>query len=231
MRSAEAYICAPQLMEERKCEWADGPHRRAVLTIRVREQPFLILANCRKCCGEFPVASLSKLGEAMKTKTRSVAATMILAALGMQAASAETLPTGIDAPGETAAMKVYAEGAQVYECKADQTGKLAWEFREPVATLLLDGKTVGRHYAGPHWEMLDGSIIQGKVAGRAPGATVADIPWLKLNVSAQRGQGQLTSITTIQRINTKGGALEGACDKAGAFRSVAYSTDYVFLKK
>jgi hypothetical protein len=167
----------------------------------------------------------------MKLKTRSITATIILAALDIHAAGAQTLPAGIDAPGETAVVKVYAEGAQVYECKADQAGKLAWQFREPVATLLLDGKTVGRHYAGPHWEMSDGSIIQGKVAGRAPGATVADIPWLKLDVSAQRGQGQLTGITTIQRINTKGGVLEGACDKAGAFRSVAYSTDYVFLKK
>jgi Protein of unknown function (DUF3455) len=59
-------------------------------------------------------------------------------------------------------------------------------FREPVATLLLDGRTVGRHYAGPHWEMADGSIIQGKVAGRAPGVTAADIAWLKLDVSAQQ---------------------------------------------
>jgi hypothetical protein len=167
----------------------------------------------------------------MKLNTRSMTATMILASLGMQAAGAQTLRADVDAPGETVAMKVYAEGAQVYECKEDQAGKLAWAFREPVATLLLDGKTVGRHYAGPHWEMSDGSIIQGKVAGRAPGATASDIPWLKLDVSAQRGQGQLTGITTIQRINTKGGVLEGACDKAGAFRSIAYSTDYVFLKK
>ena len=39
---------------------------------------------------------------------------------------------------------VHAEGAQVYECKADAAGKLAWQFREPVATLIVDGKTVGR---------------------------------------------------------------------------------------
>ncbi len=167
----------------------------------------------------------------MKLTMQSIAFSLIMAALGTQVAGAQTLPAGVDAPGETAAIKVYAEGAQVYECKADQAGKLAWTFREPVATLLLDGKTVGRHYAGPHWEMSDGSVIQGKVAGRAPGTTVSDIPWLKLEVSAQRGQGQLTGITTIQRINTKGGALEGACDQAGAFRSVAYSTDYVFSKK
>jgi Protein of unknown function (DUF3455) len=33
------------------------------------------------------------------------------------------------------------------------------------------------------------------------------------------------------RINTIGGYLEGACDNIGALHSVAYSADYVFLKK
>jgi hypothetical protein len=38
-------------------------------------------------------------------------------------------------------------------------------------------------------------------------------------------------LTTVQRINTHGGAAQGACDQAGAFRSVPYSADYVFLSK
>jgi Protein of unknown function (DUF3455) len=144
---------------------------------------------------------------------------------------AQQLPEAIRAPGETAVFTTFAEGAQVYDCKADAAGKLAWAFREPIATLLIDGKTVGRHYAGPHWEMADGSTVQGKVAGRAPGATAADIPWLKLDVNSRKGQGQLDGVTTVQRINTKGGVLEGVCEKAGSTRSIAYSTDYVFLKK
>jgi hypothetical protein len=56
-------------------------------------------------------------------------------------------------------------------------------------------------------------------------------PWLKLDVATRKGQGQLDGINTIQRINTKGGILEGSYDRAGSTRSVAYSTDYVFLKK
>jgi Protein of unknown function (DUF3455) len=144
---------------------------------------------------------------------------------------AQAVPETLRAAGETVVLTTFAEGAQVYDCKADQAGKLAWAFREPIATLIIDGKTVGRHYAGPHWETADGSIIQGKVSGRTPGATAADIPWLKLDVAARKGQGQLDGVTTIQRINTKGGVLEGACDKVGTTRSVAYSTDYVFLKR
>src|SRR5882672_8245845 len=87
----------------------------------------------------------------------------------LTAHAAETpLPEAIAAPGETAVLTMHAEGAQVYECKAGTDGKLAWAFREPIATLLVDGKTVGRHSAGPNWEHSDGSAVVGKAAGNAP---------------------------------------------------------------
>jgi hypothetical protein len=73
--------------------------------------------------------------------------------------------------------------------------------------------------------------VIGKVVGRAPGGTTKDIPWLKLEVTERRGNGMLSGVTTVQRINTQGGAAEGACDKAGAYMSVPYATDYVFLRK
>lgn len=154
-----------------------------------------------------------------------------LAAMIGPAGAAETLPAAIAAPGETVVLSVHAEGAQVYECKASTDGKLAWAFREPIATLLADGKTVGRHYAGPNWEHADGSAVVAKAAGNAPGATAADIPWLKLEVTARRGSGVLTPVTTVQRTNTHGGKLDGACDKAGEFKSAPYAAEYVFLKK
>src|ERR1700723_3718691 len=157
--------------------------------------------------------------------------TFLLPLLAGPAFAADALPDAIAAPGETAVLSVHAEGAQVYECKAGADGKLAWVFREPIATLLLDGKTAGRHYAGPNWEHSDGSAVVGKVAGSAPGATPGDIAWLKLGVISQRGSGVLTGVTTVQRINTHGGKLDGACDKAGAFSSAPYSAEYVFLRK
>jgi hypothetical protein len=146
-------------------------------------------------------------------------------------AKAQPLPEAIAAPGETVVLTVHAEGAQVYECKAGADGKLAWVFREPIATLFVDGKTIGRHYAGPNWEHIDGSAVVAKAAGNAPGTTPDDIPWLKLQVTASRGNGVLTGVTTVQRINTKGGKFEGPCDKAGSFKSAPYSAEYVFLKK
>ncbi len=162
---------------------------------------------------------------------RSLFGGSVIAASMLVSAASAQMPEAIAAPGETAVATLHAEGAQVYECKADSSGKLAWQFREPIATLLLDGKTVGRHFAGPTWEHGDGSAIVGKVAGRAPGATAQDIPWLRLEVTERRGSGALSGVTTVQRIQTRGGAAEGPCDTAGAYRSVPYAADYVFLRK
>ncbi len=141
------------------------------------------------------------------------------------------LPAAIDAPGEVDIAIFHAEGAQIYECRADAEGKLVWQFREPVATLISNGVTVGRHYAGPAWELTDGSAVTGKVISRAPGATANDIPWLKLSVVSGRGNGKLSGATTIQRVDTKGGLKAGPCEKTGELSSVPYSADYRFLKK
>ena len=94
-----------------------------------------------------------------------------------------------------------------------------------------DARTVGRHYAGPSWELTDSSFVNAKIAGRVPGSTAKDIPLLKLEVTSQRGARELTGASTIQRINTKGGVAEGACEQAGSFLAVLYSADYVFFRR
>jgi hypothetical protein len=157
----------------------------------------------------------------------AVAATLLLAA----GAGAEVLPPPVEAPGLTPFLTLQAVGAQIYQCKAGPDGKPVWTFREPVATLLRDGATVGQHFAGPSWRLSDGGLVQGKAAGKAPGATPADVAWLKLEATTHEGQGQLGEAAAIQRLHTHGGALDGACEVEGAFRAVPYSADYVFLKK
>jgi hypothetical protein len=161
---------------------------------------------------------------------RALTASLLWLVAGPLAASAQ-VPEQIAVPNATEILKAHAEGAQVYECKADSSGKLAWVFREPIATLLVDGKTVGHHFAGPSWEYSDGSVVVGKAVGNAPGATAKDIAWLKLEVAARRGSGIFTDVTTVQRINTHGGQLSGACERAGEYQSAPYSADYVFWRK
>jgi hypothetical protein len=146
-------------------------------------------------------------------------------------AVAAEMPDAIAAPGEALVATVNAVGAQIYECKANSARQLLWHFREPIATLLIAAKTVGRHYAGPNWQMTDGSSVSAKVSGRTPGASSGDIPLLKLDVVAQRGAGELRGVTTIQRINTRGGVAVGTCESAGVLLSVPYTADYAFYRR
>jgi hypothetical protein len=148
------------------------------------------------------------------------------------------VPSATAAADGTALVTLHAEGAQIYQCKPDSDGKspsqksaLTWQFREPIATLMLDGKSVGRHYAGPNWDHIDGSGAKGKVLASTPGATPNDISWLKLAVADHRGDGILTNAAMVERINTKGGVAQGSCEHEGDYRSVPYSADYVFLRK
>ena len=115
---------------------------------------------------------------------------------------AAELPDAIAAAGESLVTTAHAVGNQVYECEFDTVGNLVWQFREPIAALFASGKTVGRHYAGPTWELIDGSGVSGKIVSHAPGASPADIPILNLEVTSRRGQGQLSLVSTIQRRNT-----------------------------
>jgi hypothetical protein len=139
-------------------------------------------------------------------------------------------PAAFDVGARPVILQVHAEGVQLYECKADAAGHAAWTFREPVATLMRGDETVGRHYAGPHWELTDGSLVKGKAAMTLPGAGPDDAALLKLDVVENRGVGALKDAALVLRLNTHGGGLKGDCAEAGAFRSVPYTAEYVFLR-
>jgi hypothetical protein len=150
----------------------------------------------------------------------------LLSALALTTTAAHGVISGV-AP-HTAVLTVHAEGAQIYECRADTTNALRWAFREPVASLTVGAKTVGHHYGGPSWALEDGGLIMGQIIATLPGASVNDIPQLKLKVIAHQGGGVLAPIRFVYRVRTQGGAVKGDCKTAGALRPVAYSADYIF---
>jgi Protein of unknown function (DUF3455) len=161
----------------------------------------------------------------------SLLAGLLVASLLPDIPLSAQLPPAIMVSGESVIATYHAEGAQVYECKLDPGNKLVWQSREPVAALILDGKTVGLHYAGPVWQHIDGSAVRAKMVAAAPGATFNDVPWLKLEATEHGGTGVMSRVKNIQRINTKGGATQGVCEAAGAYRSVPFSADYIFFGK
>jgi hypothetical protein len=144
------------------------------------------------------------------------------------AACSMLLATPSFAADGKAPVTMHAVGSQIYECADDGKGELAWKFREPIATLRYGGQTVGRHYIGPSWEHVDGSLIRGKVAESKPGKTADDIPRLVLNVTETRGKGTFEHTRTVRRVNTRGGQATGTCSRAGMVLNLPYEADYEF---
>ena len=157
-------------------------------------------------------------------------ASLFLGAAAAGALELNDLPKEIAVPNVSTVATVQATGAQIYACSKNAKGALEWTFREPVASLLLDGKTVGRHFVGPTWEFSDSTRVVGKAAGKTPGKTAKDVPWLKVAITEPAKSGPAAGATTILRIETKGGAFEGACAQEGELHAEPYAATYVFVK-
>ena len=147
-------------------------------------------------------------------------------------ASAQKVPAQIKPPkGQTLVAEAHAKGFQIYTCKNDG-GKYAWTLKGPDAELFdKAGKAVGRHFAGPTWEWSDKSQVIGKKAASAPSRKANSIDWLLLTATGHSGEGVLSKVTNIQRLNTKGGKEPaGGCDAAheGQETRAAYTADYFF---
>lgn len=137
--------------------------------------------------------------------------------------------------GERLAERVAARGVQIYECRAlpNAAGGAHWAFVAPEAELLdARGAVAGKHYAGPHWEALDGSKIVGAVKARADAPQATAIPWLLLSAKSVGGPGRYAQVTSVQRIHTVGGmAPARTCDAStlGAIERVPYTADYLLF--
>lgn len=136
---------------------------------------------------------------------------------------------------ESLAMIVPAKGVQIYECrvKKEQAGAYEWAFVAPEADLFDErGNRIGKHYAGPHWEAADGSKIMGVVKERADARSPDAIPWLLLAAKSVGPAGSFSRVTSIQRVNTGGGAApKEGCSRAavGTTARVGYTADYYFF--
>jgi hypothetical protein len=132
--------------------------------------------------------------------------------------------------GQRLVLQAIGKGSQNYAC--DQaTG--TWTFRDPTATLNRHGTAIGIHYAGPTWELFDGSRVKAavKVSVPAPNPT-KDIPWLLLQSTEHAGSGVLSTVDYIQRLHTRGGVAPngGTCDPASDETvGVPYTAVYRFF--
>jgi len=162
-------------------------------------------------------------------------AAFLLAACGMTAIV--EVPKKLEpAADEAPTLVARAHGVQIYECRNKAgSSETEWAFVAPEAQLLdVRGRVIGQHGAGPVWEMDDGSIVRGKVKERADAPRAGAIPWLLLTAKSEGTAGEISKVTSIQRVNTVGGvAPMGGCDpsRVGTPVRVAYTADYVFFTR
>jgi hypothetical protein len=148
-------------------------------------------------------------------------------------ATAQEAPQSLQPPAnEHVLRQVHAKGNQIYSCHVDGA-QSTWTLKAPEAQLSdKDGKSFGKHFAGPSWKANDGSQVTGKAIVNVPSPDPNSIPWLLVAVVSRSGVGVLAGVTSIQRLNTRGGkAPASGCDAAhvGRERRVRYSADYVFF--
>lgn len=136
--------------------------------------------------------------------------------------------------GPPAAMQFAGRGTQIYSCQA-AAGRYAWYLKGPDAHLYdADGKSVARHYFGPHWQANDGSTIKGIVldVNASPQAHHGNVSWLILRAIVQKGDGIFGHVNFVTRTDTKGGGVpHKPCDasQAGQQDAVPYTATYTFF--
>ncbi|KAB8317395.1 DUF3455 domain-containing protein [Tolypothrix campylonemoides VB511288] len=137
-------------------------------------------------------------------------------------------------PNQVLLLKQRAKGVQIYECKvkSGNANQFEWTFVAPEANLFEEqGKNDIKHYAGPTWEANDGSKVVGQVKASFDSPSPNAIPWLLLQAKSNEGNGILSKVAYIQRVDTVGGKppLRGCDQKSmGTQKRVNYTSDYFF---
>lgn len=180
----------------------------------------------------------------MKPKSSATLLSICIGTLAFQQpATAQTDPAQKDLPaliqvaaGNKLVLEAQAEGTITYECRKEKDPLTAykWTMVKPQAVLKnSEGKEIGT-YSGPpaRWAMKDGSFVTGSQVAVSPNGE-KNIPLQLAKADVSGGLGELTAITYIQRVNTKGGAApKGKCSESneGEKAEVDYSAQYRFWK-
>jgi hypothetical protein len=187
--------------------------------------------SCKHC---HEVESSNCIGNGRKTSNKILSAfagrvgmiAFVLAIACMAPDSiAQTAKDSIEVPPHSRLLlRAVGRGDQVYSCVNG-----GWVLKSPDAKLLnQEGSVIGRHFAGPTWELDDGSWVKGKAVAKkvAPDATA--VPWLLLE--SVGGSGRFRAVRFIQRTETHGGkAPNGSC-AGNATSRVPYTATYSFYE-
>jgi hypothetical protein len=138
---------------------------------------------------------------------------------------AQAAKESIDVPPHSRLLlRAMGSGDQVYGCVDGH-----WALKAPDAKLLdQEGSVIGRHFAGPTWQLNDGSWVKGRAVAKQGAPDTTAVPWLLLE--SVGGTGRLGTVRFIQRAETHGGnAPDGSCSQSAVLR-VPYTATYSFYQ-
>ena len=151
-------------------------------------------------------------------KRLGIVALVLAVACMARDAITQTAKESIDVPPHSRLLlRALGSGDQVYGCVNGN-----WALTAPDAKLLnQEGSVIGRHFAGPTWQLNDGSWVKAKAIAKQAAPDATAVPWLLLE--SVGGTGRLETVRFIQRTGTRGGnAPDGGCSQ-GAMRRVPYT--------
>lgn len=134
-----------------------------------------------------------------------VAASLVSAcAAGSVAAGSAVADALRPADAEQLELRAFASGVQIYECAEGSSGP-RWALSDARAELEDEnGRRIGRHYGGFTWEATDGSKVVARTVASVDAAGGA-VPLLLLASRFHHGEGVLSRVSSIQRLQTTGG--------------------------
>ena len=163
-----------------------------------------------------------------------------LALVAAPAFAAVPEPAGLSAAlrasaDEEAAFMLSANGVHVYECKASpgNPAGAAWQFVAPDATLLEGTRSIGVLKTPNLWESTsDRSSVSGVVRATQPAG--ANLPWVLYRAQPLAATGLFAGVTSIQRVDTSGGAAPASgctATSIGSETRVPFTASYYFYKR
>ena len=145
------------------------------------------------------------------------------------------LPTAVRVPaGHRHALTLRSTGTLNYECRPrpGMSGAYGWVLDAPDAALLhWSGLRVGRYYAGPTAAYRDGSSVTLKLIGSSPDEA-GKLPIQLYQAVRRGGQGELSDVTYVLRLNAIGGEPDTACSvrEVGSGAKTGFSADFLFYR-
>lgn len=140
------------------------------------------------------------------------------------------------ATANTLVLETKASGTIEYQCskEKDPLTTYKWTMVGPKAELTDEGDETVGDYSGPpaRWAHKDGSFVIGSQVAVSPNGS-KNIPLQLVKADVAGGQGALTGVSYVQRVNTQGGiapAKKCSADNDGEKAEVSYKAEYWFWK-